>query len=94
MKISTLALSALVAFSGSQTWAQTNKLATVNVVTGVVTVTDRVGTLTNRPGTVGNNLAGLAYVAGNVPAAADTSISFFTLTGVTLPPNPADAFTS
>ena len=28
------------------------------------------------------------------PAAADTSISFFTLTGVTLPPNPADAFTS
>jgi hypothetical protein len=86
MKFSTLVLSALVAFGGTLTSAQTNKLATVNVVTGVVTVTDRVGTPTNRPGTVGNNLAGLAYVAGNVPGAVDTSISFFTLTGATLPP--------
>src|SRR3954471_22432742 len=94
MKFSTLALSALVALGGTQGWAQANKLSTVGIVTGVVTVTDRVGTPTNRPGTVANNLSGLAYVAGNVPGAVDTSISFFTLTGSTLPPNPADTFTS
>ena len=94
MKLSTLALSALVAFGGAQTWAQTNKLATVGIVTGTVTITDRVGTPTNRPGTVNNNLAGMAYVAGNVPGAVDTSVSFFTLDGVTVPSNPADMFTS
>ncbi len=94
MKFSTLALFALVALGGSQSWAQTNKLATVGIVTGTVTITDRVGTPTNRPGMVANNLAGMAYVAGNVPGAVDTSISFFTLTGLTLPPNPGDTFTS
>jgi hypothetical protein len=94
MKLIPLALSALVALGAVHSWAQTSQLSTVAITTGVVTITERVGTPTNRPGTVGNNLAGLAYVAGNVPAAVDTSISFFTLTGSTLPPNPADAFTS
>jgi hypothetical protein len=94
MKFRTLVLSTLVAFSGAQVWAQTNTLTSVGIVTGTVTLTDRVGTPTNQPGTVGNNLAGLAYVAGNVPGAVDTSVSFFTLTGATLPPNPANTFTS
>ncbi len=88
------ALAALAAFAVVPASAQTNKLSTVGIVTGTVTVTERVGTPGNRPGMVGNNVAGLAYVAGNVPGAVDTSISFFTLTSSTLPPNPADSFTS
>ena len=97
MKLSPIVLSAFMALAALivlPASAQTNKLSTVGIVTGTVTVTDRVGTPGNRPGSVPNTLAGLAYVAGNVPGAVDTSISFFTLTGSTLPPNPADAFTS
>ncbi|MDI1251028.1 MAG: putative Ig domain-containing protein, partial [Lacunisphaera sp.] len=104
MKTRILALAALVALGSTQVWAQTNNISSVGITTGVVTVTARIGPNSQPAGPpnnssllVGNNLAGLAYAAGNIPGAADTSISFFTLTGATLPGgagNPLDAFMS
>ncbi|MDP2138281.1 MAG: SMP-30/gluconolactonase/LRE family protein, partial [Candidatus Didemnitutus sp.] len=98
-KYQTLLLSALVALGGVNAGAQTNNISSLAITTGVVAVTPRIGPnttpLNNQP--VGNTLAGMAYAAGNIPGAADTSISFFTLTSVAIPGgigNPADAFTS
>jgi len=101
MKTRTLVLSALVAFGSAHVWAQTNNISSVGITTGVVTVTARIGP-NAVPGNinnlaVGNTLAGLAYAAGNIPGASDTSISFFTLTGTAIPGgagNPLNAFMS
>jgi hypothetical protein len=71
----TLTLSALVAFSSLSAWAQTNKIASVAIGTastaggtanGVASVTELIGTPLNQPGSVGNNLAGLQYVPGQI----------------------------
>lgn len=104
MKTRILALSALLALGSTQIWAQTNNISSVGITTGTVTVTARIGPNSQPAGPpnnssllVGNNLAGLAFAAGNIPGAADTSISFFTLTGAALPGgagNPLDAFMS
>jgi hypothetical protein len=103
----TLTLSALVAFSSLSAWAQTNKIASVAIGTastaggtanGVASVTELIGTPLNQPGSVGNNLAGLQYVPGQIPLdGSPASIAFFTLSGATIPGgagNPATAFTS
>jgi hypothetical protein len=90
MKYNTLVLSALVALGGAQAWAQTARISSVAITTGVVTVTERIGTPGNI-GFVGDNLAGLTYVAGNIgmsgdaPVGSPTSIALFTLTGRTIP---------
>ena len=93
-----------MALGSTHVWAQTNNISSVGITTGVVTVTPRIGPNSQPVGPpnnssllVGNNLAGLAYAAGNIPGAADTSISFFTLTGAAIPGgagNPLDAFMS
>jgi hypothetical protein len=90
MKYNTLVLSALVALGGAQAWAQTARISSVAITTGVVTVTERIGTPGNI-GFVGDNLAGLTYVAGDIgmsgdaPVGSPTSIALFTLTGRTIP---------
>ena len=102
-----LTLSALVAFSGLHSWAQTSKIVSVAIGTastaggtanGVAVVTERIGTPLNQPGSVGNTLAGLQYVPGQIPLdGSPASIAFFTLSGATIPGgagNPATAFTS
>ncbi len=104
MKKTQIATTVFAALCGLSAWAQTNNISSVGITTGVVTVTARIGPNSipvgppNNSGlAVGNNLAGLAYAAGNIPGAADTSISFFTLTAATLPGgagNPLDAFAS
>ena len=103
----TLIVSALVAFSALSTLAQTSKIASVAIGTastaggtanGVAVVTERIGTPLNQPGSVGNTLAGLQYVPGQIPLdGSPASIAFFTLSGATIPGgagNPATAFTS
>jgi len=107
MKYSILALSALAALCGTRARAQTSTISTVAIgttttaggtATGVATVTPRIGTALNQPGSVGNNLAGLQYVAGQVPlSGSPASIAFFALTGAAIPggaATPATAFTS
>jgi len=91
MKSSTLRLSTLIAFSalgGAQVWAQTNDISSIAVVSGVTTVTARIGPdaapINNV--VVGNNLAGIAYVAGDLSLdGGPTSIALYTLTGATIP---------
>jgi len=74
MKYPTFLLSTLVAFGGTQVWAQSNAISAQNndlssiaiSGTGIVLVTPRIGP--DAPGNsvpVDNNPAGLAYVAGN-----------------------------
>jgi PKD repeat protein len=107
MKIRTLALTALVALACSQVSAQTNTISTLAVGTastggglanGVVTLTPRIGTAGNQPGSVLNNLAGLQYVAGQIPLnGSPASVAFFALYGGAIPggvANPAVDFTS
>ena len=107
MRFHTLATIGLVAFVSSQSRAQTNELASVSLGTqvtaggtanDVAVITPRIGTALNQPGSIGNNLAGIQYVAGNVPlTGAPTSISFYALTGAAIPggaANPATDFTS
>jgi len=85
---------ALLATCGLSAWAQTNNISSVGITTGTVTVSARIGP-NSEPGNVnnvpvGNSIAGLVYAADNIPGAVDTSISFFTLTGATVPgPGPA-----
>jgi len=106
-RFSLLAWSALAALGGAQALAQTSTLSSVAIGTmvtaggtanGVATVTPRVGTALNQSGSVGNNLAGLQYVAGQVPlTGSPASIAFYALTGAAIPggaANPASAFTS
>ena len=98
---------ALAAFVGSQGLAQTNELSTVSIGTqataggtanGVAVITQRIGTALNQPGSIGNNLAGIQYVAGQIPlTGAPASVAFYALTGAAIPggaANPATAFTS
>ena len=95
MRFHTLATIGLVAFVSSQSRAQTNELASVSLGTqvtaggtanDVAVITPRIGTALNQPGSIGNNLAGIQYVAGNVPlTGAPTSISFYALTGAAIP---------
>jgi len=106
MKFAPIVLPTLLAFSGAYAWAQTNTISSVAIgtqptaggtATGVATVTPRIGTALNQPGTVLNNLAGLQYVAGNIPlTGAPASIAFWALTGAAVPTGggPASAFTS
>ncbi len=107
MKYATLTISALVALVGSQAFGQTNELSSVAIgsavtaggtANGVAVITQRIGTALNQPGSIGNNLAGLQYVAGQIPlTGAPASIVFFTLTGAAIPGgagNPATAFES
>ncbi|MDB6170478.1 MAG: Endoglucanase [Verrucomicrobia bacterium] len=107
MKHVTLILSAVLALGGASVRAQTSQIASVAIgtastaggtATGVATVTERIGTAGNQPTSVGNTLAGLQYVPGQIPlTGAPASITFFTLTGAAVPggaANPATAFTS
>jgi hypothetical protein len=107
MKLHAFASMALAAFVGSQGLAQTNELSTVSLGTqvtaggtanGVAVITQRIGTALNQPGSIGNNLAGIQYVAGQIPlTGAPASVAFYTLTGAAIPggaANPATAFTS
>lgn len=107
MNIRTLALTALAALACSQVSAQTNTLSSLAVGTastggglanGVVTITPRIGTAGNQPGSILNNLAGLQYVAGQVPLnGSPASVAFFALYGGAIPggvANPAVDFTS
>jgi len=102
----TLIFSALMALAGSQAWAQTNTISSIAIGTevtgggtanGVVTVTPRIGTALNVSGSVLNNLAGLQYVAGQVPLdGSPASIAFFALSSSAIPlgGGPAAYFTS
>ncbi|MFZ1054218.1 MAG: hypothetical protein WAN79_00975, partial [Opitutaceae bacterium] len=107
MKLHAFASMALAAFVGSQGLAQTNELSTVSIGTqataggtanGVAVITQRIGTALNQPGSIGNNLAGIQYVAGQIPlTGAPASVAFYALTGAAIPggaANPATAFTS
>ena len=105
-KYGALAFSALMALVGSPAWAQTNTISTVAIGTavtgggtanGVVTVTPRIGTAGNVAGSVQNNLAGLQYVAGQIPLnGSPASVAFFALSGAAIPNGggPAADFTS
>ena len=71
-KLTPLIMTAIVAFSGAQTWAQNSRISTVAITTGVVAVTERTAananapvTTTNQPVYVGDNLAGLTFFNGN-----------------------------
>jgi hypothetical protein len=74
------------------------RLGTAVTAVGVATVTARIGTGANQPWSVGANLAGLQYVAGQIPLdGAPPSVAFFTLTADSTPgggANPAGAFKS
>ncbi|HEY5078350.1 MAG TPA: Ig domain-containing protein, partial [Opitutaceae bacterium] len=107
MKFSKITVSAVLAFASLQGFAQTNELSSISIGTavtaggtanGVAVLTQRIGTALNQPGSIGNNLAGLQYVAGQIPLdGAPSSIAFFTLTGTSIPGGagtPANAFTS
>ena len=95
MKFSTITLTAIAVFVGSQAIAQTNTISSVSIGTqvtaggtalGVGTVTPRIGTAGNQAGSVQNNLAGLQYVAGQIPLdGSPASIAFFALTGTAIP---------
>jgi len=98
---------ALAAITSSQTLAQTNTLSSLAIGTastggglanGVVTLNQRIGTAGNQPGSVQNNLAGLQYVAGQIPLdGSPASIAFFSLSGAAIPggvANPATDFES
>jgi autotransporter-associated beta strand protein len=102
-KYTSLMLSALVALSGTQVWAQSGRISSIAVGTavtaggtanGVITVVERIGTPANSPGSVGDSRSGLAYAAGNIPNAADTSISLFTISGLTMPAGALNSFSS
>ncbi|MEN9662799.1 MAG: hypothetical protein RL324_1748, partial [Verrucomicrobiota bacterium] len=96
MEIKITVALALAAFASAPVWGQTGRISSISVSRGVVTLTERIGTAGNAPLSVGDNRAGLAYAAGNIPGASDTSISLFTLTGAAIPggvTNPADVFT-
>jgi hypothetical protein len=99
MKYSLPALLALVVL-GAQARAQNATISTVIVAAGgAATVTPRIGPLTGNAGSgsnptyVGNNLAGMAFVAGNAPITGDVgdlntpnspaSDGLFTLTAAT-----------
>ena len=106
MKYAKLAFSVLAAFVGSQAYAQTNTVSSIAIDTaitaggtanGVAVVTPRIGTALNDPGSVQNNLAGLQYVAGQIPLnGSPASVAFFALTGAAIPAGggPATAFSS
>lgn len=98
MKTRIIILSALAALGFSQAAAQTDKISSVALNgLGVVTVTERIGVVGNQAGTVGDNLAGLAYVAGDVPLdGSPNSVAFYALSvsGAAVPPTAATAFTS
>ncbi len=98
MKTRILVLSALAAFGFSQAAAQTDKISSVALNgLGVATVTERIGVVGNQAGTVGDNLAGLAYVAGDVPLdGSPNSVAFYALSvsGAAVPPTAATAFSS
>ena len=97
MEIKITVALALAAFASAPVWGQTGRISSISVSSGVVTLTERIGTAGNAPLSVGDNRAGLAYAAGTLPGASDTSISLFTLTGAAIPggvTNPADVFTS
>jgi hypothetical protein len=101
-----LAFSALLSLLGSQAWAQTNTMSSASIgtavtgggtATGVAVVTPLIGTAGNQPGSVQNNLAGLQYVAGQIPLdGAPASVAFFALSGAPIANvrGPAEDFTS
>ena len=106
MNHSKLTFSVLAALVGIQSYAQTNTISSLAIDTavtaggtanGVAVITPRVGTALNDPTSVQNNLAGLQYVAGQVPLdGSPASVAFFTLTGAAVPlgGGPATAFAS
>jgi hypothetical protein len=87
----TLLFSALLVLAGSQAWAQTT-LSSVGLVTGVVTVTPRMGpqsspSYNNNTVVLGSNLAGLSFDPSNpgFVAGGPTSVGFWTLSGAAIP---------
>jgi len=108
MKHSAFVQWAIAAFlaGGSQALAQSNAISSVSIGTaitaggtanGVATIAPRIGTALNDPVSVQDNLAGLQYVAGQVPLdGSPASVAFFTLTGAAIPAGggPATAFES
>lgn len=107
MKFGFLILPALVSLVSSSAWSQTNTISSLAIgtastaggtATGVVVVTPLIGTAGNQPGSVSNTLAGLQYVAGQIPLnGAPASIAFYALSGGAIPggaANPASDFTS
>jgi hypothetical protein len=95
MKLTTLAVLSLAAIGSTQLLGQTSTISTVVIGTastaggtanGVATVTQRIGTVGNVQGSVGDNLAGIQYVAGLIPLdGAPASAAFYTLTGAAIP---------
>lgn len=107
MKFSKITYSLILAFASLQGFAQTNELSSLAIGTavtaggtanGVAVLTPRIGTALNQAGSIGNNLAGLQYVAGQIPLdGSPASVAFFTLSGAAIPGgagNPATAFES
>jgi hypothetical protein len=92
MKYRTYKLSTLLAFvalGGAQAWAQSNSISSVAITTGVVNVQPRMGPTAPTPNdtvVINNNLAGLAYVAGDLSLlGGPTSIGFYALSADTIP---------
>jgi PKD repeat protein len=107
MNIRILTISTLLSLAGTAAIAQTSELSSIDISTavtaggtanGVAVITQRIGTALNQPGSIGSNLAGIQYVAGQVPLdGAPPSIAFFSLSGAAIPggvANPAADFTS
>jgi hypothetical protein len=95
MKLNTLAALALAVFGSTQLLGQTSTISSLAIgtqataggtATGVASVVDRVGTPGNVQGSVGDNLAGLQYVPGQVALdGSPASVAFFSLTGAAIP---------
>src|SRR5476649_1845440 len=90
-----LTLSAIAVLGVIPAWSQTSTISSVAIGTastasgtanGVALVTARIGTALNVPGSVGDNLAGLQYVPGQIPLnGSPAAIAFFSLTGAAIP---------